>query len=45
MPTRTGDELQHLAEALAGGQLSGDGAFSNRCREELESLTRAAEPS
>lgn len=37
--TRGGDEERYLAEALAGGRLSGDGPFTQRCRAILEDLT------
>ena len=41
-PALTGLEPQYIAEALASGHLSGDGAFTVRCREALETLTGAS---
>ena len=41
-PALTGREPHYIAEALASGHLSGDGAFTARCREALEAITGAA---
>jgi dTDP-4-amino-4,6-dideoxygalactose transaminase len=41
-PAVTGREQAYIAEALASGHLSGDGAFTARCREALEAITGAA---
>jgi dTDP-4-amino-4,6-dideoxygalactose transaminase len=41
-PALTGREAQYMAEALASGHLSGDGAFTARCREALEAITGAS---
>jgi dTDP-4-amino-4,6-dideoxygalactose transaminase len=35
-PHATGKELAYIAEAIAGGHLSGDGGFSRRCQQWLE---------
>jgi dTDP-4-amino-4,6-dideoxygalactose transaminase len=35
-PALTGRELEYVAQALAGGHLSGDGPFGRRCEELLE---------
>lgn len=34
-PSRTGNEDRYMAEALAAGHISGDGAFTRRCHELL----------
>ena len=36
-PSVVGDELRYVREAVGGGHLSGDGPFSRRCCELLES--------
>jgi dTDP-4-amino-4,6-dideoxygalactose transaminase len=36
-PTIAGDELNHIREAIALGQLAGDGAFTERCQQWLVS--------
>lgn len=36
-PCLTGNEYKYIAEAIAGGHASGDGPFTRRCRELLES--------
>jgi dTDP-4-amino-4,6-dideoxygalactose transaminase len=41
-PAVTGREQAYIAEAIASGHLSGDGAFTARCREALEAETGAA---
>ena len=41
-PAVTGREEQYMAEALASGHLAGDGAFTRRSREALESILGAA---
>jgi dTDP-4-amino-4,6-dideoxygalactose transaminase len=41
-PAVTGREQACIAEAIASGHLSGDGAFTARCRDALEALTGAA---
>jgi dTDP-4-amino-4,6-dideoxygalactose transaminase len=41
-PALTGHEPRYIAEAMASGHLSGDGAFTARCREALEAITGAA---
>ena len=41
-PAVTGREEQYIAEALASGHLAGDGAFTKRSREALESILGAA---
>ena len=38
-PSIIGEELQNIGEAVAMGQLSGDGAFTKRCSEVMEGLT------
>ncbi len=40
-PFQTGREADYLREALAGGQLAGNGAFGRRCAAALEQLTGA----
>jgi dTDP-4-amino-4,6-dideoxygalactose transaminase len=40
-PAVTGRELQYMADALAQGHISGDGAYTRRCHEALEALTGA----
>jgi dTDP-4-amino-4,6-dideoxygalactose transaminase len=35
-PTRAGEESRYVAEALASGQWSGDGVFTQRCHARLE---------
>jgi dTDP-4-amino-4,6-dideoxygalactose transaminase len=40
-PASTGRELQYMADAVAGGHISGDGPFTRRCHELLESVTGA----
>jgi dTDP-4-amino-4,6-dideoxygalactose transaminase len=40
-PAVTGGEQGYIAAAIASGHLSGDGAFTARCREALEALTGA----
>jgi dTDP-4-amino-4,6-dideoxygalactose transaminase len=40
-PAVTGRELQYMADALAQGHISGDGAYTRRCHGELEALTGA----
>jgi dTDP-4-amino-4,6-dideoxygalactose transaminase len=39
---QTGREAAYLQEALAGGQLAGNGAFGQRCSRALETLTGSA---
>jgi dTDP-4-amino-4,6-dideoxygalactose transaminase len=41
-PAVTGGEQGYIAEAIASGHLSGDGAFTARCREALEAVTGAS---
>ena len=41
-PYRTGREAAYLQEALASGQLAGNGAFGQRCSRALETLTGSA---
>ncbi len=41
-PAVTGRETAHIAEAIASGHLSGDGAFTARCRVALETITGGA---
>lgn len=41
-PAVTGGEQGYIAEAIASGHLSGDGAFTARCREVLEAVTGAS---
>ncbi|MGE0359256.1 MAG: dTDP-4-amino-4,6-dideoxygalactose transaminase [Vicinamibacterales bacterium] len=40
-PAVTGRESHYVAEAIAAGHLAGDGAFTSRCREALETITGA----
>lgn len=40
-PTRTGDELRYVAEAIESGHVASDGAFTKRCRKRLEELLGA----
>jgi dTDP-4-amino-4,6-dideoxygalactose transaminase len=40
-PAVTGREAEYIAAAMASGHLSGDGAFTARCREALEAITGA----
>jgi dTDP-4-amino-4,6-dideoxygalactose transaminase len=40
-PHTTGEELDHIARAIAAGHLSGNGAFSERCCRWLEDRTGA----
>lgn len=40
-PAVTGRERDYMAEAIAAGHLSGDGAFSARCHAALEAITGA----
>ena len=35
-PFIVGKELEYIAEAVAGGQLAGDGPFTHRCHEWLQ---------
>jgi dTDP-4-amino-4,6-dideoxygalactose transaminase len=37
-PAAVGDELRYVEQALAGGHLAGDGPFTRRCSELLQSL-------
>jgi dTDP-4-amino-4,6-dideoxygalactose transaminase len=41
-PAVTGRETAYIAEAIASGHLSGDGAFTARCRAALETITGGA---
>ena len=41
-PAVTGGETAYIAEAIASGHLSGDGAFTARCRAALETITGGA---
>ena len=41
-PSITGKELEYMAESLRNGHISGDGAFTRRCRETLEAELSAA---
>lgn len=38
MPCLTGNELRYIAEAIANGQISGDGVFSRKCHALLEQI-------
>ena len=40
-PSLVGNEVAYLREAIARGQLSGDGEFTRRCNERIEELTGA----
>jgi dTDP-4-amino-4,6-dideoxygalactose transaminase len=40
-PTLAGKEIDHILEALAHGQLAGDGAFTERCQRWLSDFTGA----
>ncbi|MEM2126483.1 MAG: aminotransferase class I/II-fold pyridoxal phosphate-dependent enzyme, partial [Candidatus Methanosuratincola sp.] len=40
-PSLSGQEQAYMAQALANGQISGDGIFTQRCRELLERLLGA----
>lgn len=35
-PTQTGEEVEHVARAVAGGRLAGDGPYTLRCQRLLE---------
>lgn len=41
VPASTGRETDYMARAIAAGHISGDGAFTKRCHEQLERLTGA----
>ena len=40
-PAVTGRELDYMRDALASGQISGDGAFTKRCHQRLTEITGA----
>lgn len=42
VPPRTGREEEHLAKAIAGGKLCGDGPYTRRCHEWFEQKTGCA---
>lgn len=40
-PHMTGNEVKYIAEAHANGRLAGDGPFTARCHEQIESITKS----